>query len=66
MSISPNVVIMTKDELEKIKHEWFQKGVERGAFEERICNPERNRGVAEGLDTRSDNEAGVGSLPGGR
>lgn len=33
MTISSSVVIMTKDELEKIRDEAFQRGVRRGAFE---------------------------------
>ena len=45
MSISANVIIMTKDELEALKHKWFQKGVERGRFEERYerNNPKRKQ-----------------------
>jgi hypothetical protein len=35
MSISSSVVIMTQDELLAYRNEWFQKGVERGRFEER-------------------------------
>lgn len=35
MSVSPNVVIMTKAELLDYRDEWFDKGVQRGRFEER-------------------------------
>lgn len=38
MTISPNIVIMTKDELEAIKHEAFQRGVRRGKFEVDLLN----------------------------
>lgn len=33
--ISKNVVILTKDELERLKLEWYDKGVARGRFLER-------------------------------
>jgi hypothetical protein len=33
MTVSPNIVIMTKDELEAVKREAFQRGVRRGEFE---------------------------------
>lgn len=33
--ISPNIVIMTRDELDAIKNDSFQRGVLRGRFEER-------------------------------
>jgi hypothetical protein len=33
MSVSENVVIMTKDELEEIKHTCVQVGFQRGKFE---------------------------------
>lgn len=36
MSISPNVVIMTEHELFDYRDKWFQKGVERGRFEQRM------------------------------
>lgn len=32
--ISDDVVILTKSELEDFKNKWFQKGVDRGRFEE--------------------------------
>jgi hypothetical protein len=34
MGISPNVVVLTRDELDEIKHKAFQRGVERGRFEQ--------------------------------
>lgn len=36
MSISPNIVIMTKDELRDLKDEVFQLGVASGRFKERL------------------------------
>lgn len=35
MSVSPDVVIMTRAELDALENKWFQKGVERGRFEQR-------------------------------
>lgn len=35
MGISPDVVIMTRAELDALENKWFQKGVERGRFEQR-------------------------------
>jgi hypothetical protein len=36
MTLSPDIVIMTRAELEYIKNEAFQKGVRRGRFEEAV------------------------------
>lgn len=48
MSISPNVVIMTKAELLDYRDEWFDKGVQRGRFEER-CDQSQAKADAEAV-----------------
>lgn len=65
MSISSNVVIMTQDELIAYRNEWFQKGVERGRFEEgmdqsRAKATEGKAGMAGGQDPVRRSTAGTG------
>lgn len=45
ITISANIVIMTKDELEAVKHAAFQRGVRRGEFEVSLRNAARDVNV---------------------
>lgn len=39
MPISPSVHVLTDDEMRRIRHEEFQRGIERGRFEQRMDDP---------------------------
>lgn len=52
--ISKDVVILTRDQLSKIKATEYRRGVERGRFEESCDRSETNRTSAEKIQEKKD------------